>query len=761
MVDKASKGRKEEVVTREYTINLHKRLHGCTFKKKAPKAIKEIRKFAQKAMGTTDVRVDVKLNKHVWSRGIRSVPRRVRVRIARKRNDEEDAKEEFFSLITVAEIPPEGLKGLGTKAKEDDFIAFFVRLIAGFKAKGHLEQSPKIGLPIDSDDVKYISGLSTILVATIQEAKDRISQIEYIFCSQLYPNFQLKSKGLQKIYTEAKKAAEDAWKKKENEFTLQLEKLELEKKHALEENQSFMLEKEKLLKEQEEKKRQLLAKIQSRELKIEELKGELILKSKEVDEGMELQNKLLQLVQTKASAIANKGKEQKEHEEKTNVLLSDLNNLQKKVEALQQECREQTEQVADGKKLAENLLKKIESQAFDIMHYEQQQIDCDKEKKLLMANFEKLKENFEELHVTLGQKTHEVEEGRKLQEQLLRQIDLKGSETLKNKQQLEEQEKIKELLLAEVKGLDQKVNELQVKLGESGNDAVEERDSYENLLKQIKSKASELMAEKKKKRDLLDGYKRLKSQYNFLCRKNGLTTENMTFPNKLEDEHAENKISDTPTVVFDSKRMKDVIGLNVDLEDENSSSHFPTSSFPSPKCPSSVKSNPVAGAKRPVSSWIDTRSHQGQAGSDPHDDFLDTPLENIRGNLKKAMKEEADDLPIPEDMKVDSSDDETQDVSVDKRPQREEMLFQTADNGSFKYVEPVRKKAEREKLRGFECNQCKKFYDAVLNNGDQDNEEHNKNFRCEHHDGVSRHRYKYVPPMTPEGFWNIGFESEM
>lgn len=82
-----------------------------TFKKKAPKAIKEIRKFTQKAMGTIDVRVDVKLNKHVWSRGIRSVPRRVRVRIARKRNDEEDAKEEFYSLVTVAEIPPEGLKG--------------------------------------------------------------------------------------------------------------------------------------------------------------------------------------------------------------------------------------------------------------------------------------------------------------------------------------------------------------------------------------------------------------------------------------------------------------------------------------------------------------------------------------------------------------------------------------------------------------------------------------------------------------------------
>ncbi|RRT39325.1 hypothetical protein B296_00052351 [Ensete ventricosum] len=125
MVVKASKGRKEEVVTREYTINLHKRLHGWynflrfLFPRKAPKAIKEIKKFAQKAMGTTDVRVDVKLNKHIWSRGIRSVPRRIRVRIARKRNDEEDAKEELYSLVMVAEVPQEGFKGLGTKVVDE------------------------------------------------------------------------------------------------------------------------------------------------------------------------------------------------------------------------------------------------------------------------------------------------------------------------------------------------------------------------------------------------------------------------------------------------------------------------------------------------------------------------------------------------------------------------------------------------------------------------------------------------------------------
>ena len=66
MVEK--KSRSKDTVTREYTINLHKRLHDTTFKKRAPLAVKEIRKFAKKMMKTNDVRLDVKLNKAVWSR---------------------------------------------------------------------------------------------------------------------------------------------------------------------------------------------------------------------------------------------------------------------------------------------------------------------------------------------------------------------------------------------------------------------------------------------------------------------------------------------------------------------------------------------------------------------------------------------------------------------------------------------------------------------------------------------------------------------
>jgi large subunit ribosomal protein L31e len=74
--EKKNKSAINEVVTREYTINLHKRLHGVGFKKRAPRAVKEIRKFAMKQMGTPDVRVDTRLNKQVWSKGIRHVIKR-------------------------------------------------------------------------------------------------------------------------------------------------------------------------------------------------------------------------------------------------------------------------------------------------------------------------------------------------------------------------------------------------------------------------------------------------------------------------------------------------------------------------------------------------------------------------------------------------------------------------------------------------------------------------------------------------------------
>ena len=102
-------------VKRQYTINLGKALHttaNVSFKKRAPRAIKTIKKFAEKEMGTSDVRLDVALNKLVWSKGIKNVPKRIRVEIQRKFNDEEDAEEEFYSYVTAVE--DQTTKGLGT-----------------------------------------------------------------------------------------------------------------------------------------------------------------------------------------------------------------------------------------------------------------------------------------------------------------------------------------------------------------------------------------------------------------------------------------------------------------------------------------------------------------------------------------------------------------------------------------------------------------------------------------------------------------------
>lgn len=120
-----------------------------SFKKRAPRAIKEIRAFATQAMvcalilsslppalswmakfrvrirgmltctsqGTNDVRLDPQLNKKVWESGIKGVPFRLRVRISRKRNDEEGAKEKLYSYVQAVNV--KNPKGLHTAIVED------------------------------------------------------------------------------------------------------------------------------------------------------------------------------------------------------------------------------------------------------------------------------------------------------------------------------------------------------------------------------------------------------------------------------------------------------------------------------------------------------------------------------------------------------------------------------------------------------------------------------------------------------------------
>merc|ERR1712138_369486 len=124
IMSKKAKSVRSDCVTREYTINLHKRLHSSTFKKRAPRAVRAIRKFATEMMGTEDVRVHPQRNKAVWSKGVKNVPHRIRVRFERRRNDDEDAKEKLYTIVTHLPVdttaPKKGFRNQITTVVTED-----------------------------------------------------------------------------------------------------------------------------------------------------------------------------------------------------------------------------------------------------------------------------------------------------------------------------------------------------------------------------------------------------------------------------------------------------------------------------------------------------------------------------------------------------------------------------------------------------------------------------------------------------------------
>ncbi len=105
-VDKfaSRKPKASDIITRDMTIHMSKRLFGITFKNRATRAVREIKKFAQKAMKTSDVRIDQALNKHVWSCGVKGTAKRIRLRLSRRRNDDEDAKEKLYTHVAYLNV---------------------------------------------------------------------------------------------------------------------------------------------------------------------------------------------------------------------------------------------------------------------------------------------------------------------------------------------------------------------------------------------------------------------------------------------------------------------------------------------------------------------------------------------------------------------------------------------------------------------------------------------------------------------------------
>lgn len=101
-----------EVVTRKYTIDIHKHIHWGGFKMRAPWALKKIWKFAMKKIGTSDVWTDTRLNEAIWAKRIKNVPYHIWVQLSRKHNEDENSPNKLYMLVTY--VPVATFKNLQT-----------------------------------------------------------------------------------------------------------------------------------------------------------------------------------------------------------------------------------------------------------------------------------------------------------------------------------------------------------------------------------------------------------------------------------------------------------------------------------------------------------------------------------------------------------------------------------------------------------------------------------------------------------------------
>ncbi|XP_020591334.1 protein gamma response 1 [Phalaenopsis equestris] len=394
-------------------------------------------------------------------------------------------------------------------------------------------------------------------------------------------------------------------------------------------------------------------------------------------------------------------------------------------------------------------------------------------------------------------KTEDLEWGKR-EDHLLKQIEELQSERTHAQEQITQLNASLQESWKKIANKEQSLNRCQLEkkelleqLMQKVNENVKVKELEKDLLQQIKLKDQKIEEELSKKKSLFEecnklktNYKHLKSQYNFLISRLGNAKsdsrhsdmmsedENGTASSCLKkrcNEDMKNDVQEVP--LHASKLTKSKIDVAHRKEiafghiteskkdsDAGSCSNISIKQgLISSKLPLNVKKEAPSSPKPAASLWRDTRSRQELKDGDPHDDFFNTPLENVRNLNMNLLEVNVNPIVSDKDVDGDCSDEDVLDLNSETMPERCPISMVGPSNKGFKYVEPVRRKSERENLKGIECQQCKKFYDAVLPDGGKAA----NTMRCEHHDGVSRHRYRYAPPLTPEGFWNIGFDSDL
>ncbi|KAI1889400.1 hypothetical protein AGOR_G00179470 [Albula goreensis] len=100
-----------------------------------------------------------------------------------------------------------------------------------------------------------------------------------------------------------------------------------------------------------------------------------------------------------------------------------------------------------------------------------------------------------------------------------------------------------------------------------------------------------------------------------------------------------------------------------------------------------------------------------------------------------------------EEEPLDMSDEKAQ-TPPNQAVVKPEANHDHGGNASYAHVAVVRGKEERRKLKGHTCKECEIYYADL-----PEAERQKKLSAC------SRHRFRYIPPSTPENFWEVGFPS--
>ncbi|NXE19115.1 CTIP endonuclease, partial [Ardeotis kori] len=117
---------------------------------------------------------------------------------------------------------------------------------------------------------------------------------------------------------------------------------------------------------------------------------------------------------------------------------------------------------------------------------------------------------------------------------------------------------------------------------------------------------------------------------------------------------------------------------------------------------------------------------------------------------KETLHDEEQDKGITAASKKLKKDEDKQDKA--KQKAFVEPYFKSDERKNtvldFPHIEVIRKKEERRKLPGHTCKECEIYYADI-----PEEEREKKLASC------SRHRFRYIPPNTPENFWEVGFPS--